>query len=185
MRDVEDCCDAALHLVQQGLANPDKLIIKGSSAGGFTVLCALTFHEVFSAGASYYGIGNLKSLLSDTHKFESRYLDKLIGSYEINPELYDDRSPIKHTDQLNCPVIILQGAEDKVVPREQALSMYESLLNKGIAVTLLEFEGEQHGFRKAETIRTAIESELSFYASVLDIKCHNCIDIKIDNFFAH
>lgn len=181
IRDVEDCCDAALYIVKQGLADPDRLIIKGSSAGGYTVLCALAFHNVFSAGASYYGIGDLKSLLSDTHKFESHYLDTLIGPYQSNIETYHARSPLYHLEGLNCPVIFLQGKDDKVVPKEQTYSMYTALRNKGIPVACMLFEGEQHGFRKSKTIELALESELAFYSKIFKLDRNDTVSIDIEN----
>ncbi len=183
--DVEDCCDAALYAVSQGLANEDQLIIRGSSAGGYTVLAALTFTQVFSAGASYYGISELSSLASDTHKFEARYLDRLIGPFPAASELYQQRSPINHTEQLNCPAIFFQGVEDRVVPKQQAEKMFEALDRKGLPVAAQYFAGEQHGFRKAGTIKQSLENELSFYQLVLALKAKKDItfqgDIKVKN----
>ncbi len=183
--DVEDCCDAALYAVSQGLADKNQLIIRGSSAGGYTVLSALTFEQVFSAGASYYGISELSSLAEDTHKFELRYLDGLIGPYPETKELYDQRSPINSTDQLNCPVIFFQGIEDKVVPKAQAEGMFDALNKKGLAVAAQYFAGEQHGFRKAETIKQTLENELSFYQLIFNLKSKQEIsfkgDIKLNN----
>lgn len=167
--DVEDCCDAALHAVKAGLANKNHLIIRGSSAGGYTVLSALTFQKVFSAGASYYGISELTSLASDTHKFESRYLDKLIGPYPETRALYEQRSPINSAELLNCPVIFFQGIEDKVVPKEQAEKMFHLLSEKGVTVAAQYFEGEQHGFRRAATIIESLENELSFYRLIFNL----------------
>jgi dipeptidyl aminopeptidase/acylaminoacyl peptidase len=178
--DVEDCCDAAHYAVSQGLADKNHLIIRGSSAGGYTVLSALTFQQVFSAGASYYGISELSSLASDTHKFESRYLDQLIGPYPETKALYEQRSPINYTDQLNCPVIFFQGIEDKVVPKEQAEKMFEALNKKGLPVAAQYFAGEQHGFRKAETIIHSLENELSFYQLVFKLKPKDEISFKGD-----
>jgi len=168
-RDVEDCCDAALYAVAQNLAHKDQLIIRGSSAGGYTVLAALTFENVFSAGASYYGISELTSLASDTHKFESRYLDRLIGPYPEDKNIYQQRSPINFTEQLNCPVIFFQGIEDRVVPKEQAETMVAALKKKGLPVAAQYFAGEQHGFRKAETIVQSLENELLFYRKIFNI----------------
>lgn len=183
--DVEDCCDAALYAVSQGLADGNRLIIRGSSAGGYTVLSALTFARVFSAGASYYGISELNSLACDTHKFESRYLDRLIGPYPEARALYDQRSPINSTDKLNCPVIFFQGIEDKVVPKEQAEKMFDALKSKGVPVAAQFFPGEQHGFRKAETVVQSLENEFSFYQRVLKLKAKNEIhftgEIKLEN----
>ena len=181
IRDAEDCCDAAQHLVEMGLADPEQLIIKGGSAGGYTVLCALTFHDTFSAGASYYGIGELESLLADTHKFESRYLDRLVGPYPECKAVYQQRSPINYVERLNCPVIFFQGTEDKVVPKEQAEKMFTALKDKGIPVAYVPFEGEQHGFRKAETIQRALEAEFAFYAKIFGIPIESNIQLHIEN----
>jgi dipeptidyl aminopeptidase/acylaminoacyl peptidase len=183
--DVEDCCDAALYAVNQGLANKDQLIIRGSSAGGYTVLAALTFEQVFSAGASYYGISELSSLASDTHKFESHYLDKLIGPYPQASDLYQQRSPINHSQKLDCPVVFFQGIDDRVVPKQQAEAMFAALDKKGITVAAQYYEGEKHGFRKAETIKQSLENELSFYQLVLNIDDRENIhfqgDFQINN----
>jgi len=181
IRDAEDCCDAALHMCKLGLADPDRLIIKGGSAGGYTVLCALTFHDVFSAGASYYGIGDLELLLQDTHKFESRYLDRLVGPYPEYSKRYHQRSPLQHVEKLHCPVIFFQGTEDKVVPKEQAEKMFAALRDKDIPVAYVAFEGEQHGFRKAETIKKAIESELYFYCRIFDLPVEDTHEVNIEN----
>jgi len=176
--DVSDCCDAALYAVAQGLADKEQLIIRGSSAGGYTVLAALTFEQVFAAGASYYGISELTSLASDTHKFEARYLDRLIRPYPEADALYQQRSPINHTGQLNCPVIFFQGIEDRVVPKQQAEKMFEALDKKGLPVAAQYFAGEQHGFRKAETIEQCLNNELSFYQLVFNLKPKNEIHFK-------
>ncbi|NIB39804.1 S9 family peptidase [Pseudomaricurvus alkylphenolicus] len=166
LHDVEDVCAAADHLVAQGLANPDQLAIKGSSAGGYTVLAALTFSDTFKAGASLYGIGDLETLACDTHKFESRYLDSLVGAYPEEKTLYLERSPIHHADRLNCPVIFFQGLDDKVVPPNQAESMVSLLDEKQVPVAYVPFEGEGHGFRKASSIQRCLEAEWSFYGQV-------------------
>lgn len=165
--DVEDCVAGAEHLAARGDVDRDRLAIAGSSAGGYTVLCALTFRDVFRAGASYYGISDLEALTRDTHKLESRYNDRLVGPYPERRDLYRERSPIHHADRLSCPVIFLQGLEDRVVPPDQAERMVEALRRKGLPVAYLAFEGEPHGFRRADTIRRAIEAELFFYARVL------------------
>jgi dipeptidyl aminopeptidase/acylaminoacyl peptidase len=170
IRDVEDCAAAALHLVEEGKVDSNRLFIKGGSAGGYTTLTALTFMDVFKAGASYYGVGDLESLAKDTHKFESRYLDKLVGEYPKEKRLYQDRSPINHTDQLDCPVIFLQGLDDPVVPPNQAEKMLAALKVKGIPVAYIPFEGESHGFRQASTIVKAIESEFYFYTKIFGIE---------------
>lgn len=164
--DVEDCIAAAHFLEQRGDVDGDRLAIRGGSAGGFTVLAALTFHDVFAAGASRYGIGDLAALASDTHKFESRYLDGLVGRWPDDEDVYRARSPIHHTDLLSAPMIILQGLDDAVVPPNQAEMMVEALLAKGIPHAYLPFEGEGHGFRRAETIVAALEAEYSFFAQV-------------------
>jgi len=165
--DVDDCVNAARYLVDQGKADPEKLIIRGGSAGGYTTLAALAFRNVFRAGASYYGVGDLEALARDTHKFESRYLDKLVGPYPRAKALYEERSPIHHVDGFDAPVIFLQGAEDRVVPPEQADAMVEALRRRGLPVGYLLFDGEQHGFRQADNIKRALDAELYFYGSVL------------------
>ena len=186
VRDVEDVCDAANYLADKGLVDKCRLVIKGSSAGGYTVLAALTFHNTFSCGASYYGISNLESLIADTHKFESRYTDRLIGSFPEQKQLYYDRSPINFVDRLSCPVIFFQGMEDRVVPASQAEKMVEALKNKGIAVCYVSFENEQHGFRHASTIKAALDSELYFYSVILGFKpAENVKKIHIDNIDSH
>ena len=164
--DVDDMVSGAEHLVASGLADPARLIIRGGSAGGYTALAALAFRDTFAAGASLYGIGDLMTLARDTHKFESRYLDRLIGPLPESEQLYRDRSPIEHVAALNCPVIFLQGEDDKVVPPNQAEAMVGSLDAKGIPVAYVLFEGEGHGFRKAENVCRALESELAFYGRV-------------------
>ncbi|HVB06902.1 MAG TPA: S9 family peptidase [Acidimicrobiales bacterium] len=165
--DVEDCIAAARHLAKEGRVDRNKLVIHGGSAGGFTTLCALTFHRVFAAGASYYGVSDLSALARDTHKFEANYLEKLVGPYPAAAETYAERSPIHHAEQLSSPVIFFQGMEDAVVPPAQTEEMYDALRRRGIATAYLAFPGEQHGFRRAETIIAVAEAELSFYAQVL------------------
>jgi dipeptidyl aminopeptidase/acylaminoacyl peptidase len=166
--DVEDCVAGAQYLVDQNKVDANRLAIRGSSAGGYTTLCALTFHHTFKAGASLYGIGDLETLARDTHKFESRYLDRLVGPYPQQQELYRQRSPIHFTDQLNCPVIFLQGLQDKVVPPEQAKTMVDALKKKGLMVEYVTFANEQHGFRSSESIQRAYREELGFYGRVFD-----------------
>ena len=141
-------------------------MIRGGSAGGYTVLAALAFHDLFKAGASYYGIGDLETLARDTHKFESRYLDTLVGPYPAAKALYQQRSPINHIEQLNCPVIFFQGLDDKVVPPQQAEAMVASLDKKGLKVKYVPFKGEGHGFRQAENTERALLEELQFYSEV-------------------
>ena len=164
--DTEDCVNAARYLVSEGLADGRRLIIKGGSAGGYTTLCALVFHDYFAAGASYYGVADAETLAADTHKFESRYLDGLIGPYPEARKLYRERSPIDYVDRLSCPLIILQGLEDEIVPPAQAEAMVEALRAKGTPFAYLPFEGEQHGFRIAANIRRSLEAELYFYGKI-------------------
>lgn len=167
LADVADCISAARRLVSIGKADPRRLIIRGGSAGGYTTLAALAFHPgVFSAGASYYGVCDLEVLARDTHKFESRYLDRLVGPYPDAQSVYRERSPIHAADRLACPLILFQGEDDKVVPPNQARLMTEALKSKGLPVALVMFEGEQHGFRKASSVIRALEAELWFYGAV-------------------
>ncbi len=164
--DVRDCANAARFLVAEGLADERRLAITGGSAGGYTTLCALTFTDTFRAGASHYGIGDLAALAAETHKFESRYLDRLVGPWPAAQELYRARSPIHHVDRLSCPIIFFQGLEDRVVPPNQAEMMVAALRRKGLPVAYLAFAGEQHGFRKAATIQTVLRAELAFYGRI-------------------
>ncbi len=164
--DVEDVCAGAEYLVDRGLADPERLLIKGGSAGGYTVLAALTYHDTFKAGASHYGIGELSSLAKDTHKFESRYLDKLVGPWPSAEHIYYERSPINHVEQLSCPVIFFQGMEDKVVPPNQAETMVKALKERGIPVSYITFTNEGHGFRSGDSIKMALEGELEFYSRI-------------------
>jgi dipeptidyl aminopeptidase/acylaminoacyl peptidase len=165
--DVEDCVNGALHLVATGRADPSRLMISGGSAGGYTTLSALAFHEIFRAGASYYGVADLEALARDTHKFESRYLDRLVGPYPRERQLYIERSPIHAVDKFSAPVIFFQGEEDKVVPPNQAEMMVAALKRKQLPFGYFLFAGEQHGFRKATTIKRALDAELYFYAATV------------------
>lgn len=164
--DVMDCINAARYLIDQGQVDGKRVAIRGGSAGGYTTLRALTWQDFFAAGASYYGLAELESFVHDTHKFESRYLDYLIGPYPAEKARYFDRSPVNHADQLNTPVILLQGQEDKIVPPSQSETMVRALEKKGLPHAYLAFEGEQHGFRKAENIIRAHEAELYFYGKI-------------------
>jgi dipeptidyl aminopeptidase/acylaminoacyl peptidase len=164
--DVEDCTNAAKALVERGLVDKNRIVIRGGSAGGYTTLAALTASDFFKAGASLYGVADLKLLASDTHKFESRYLDGLIGPLPESDALYHERSPINHIDRLSCPLIFFQGLEDKTVPPNQAETMVEAIAAKGLPVAYYPFEGEGHGFRKAETLRRVLDLELGFYGHV-------------------
>ncbi|HIM62780.1 MAG TPA: S9 family peptidase [Dehalococcoidia bacterium] len=164
--DVDDCCNAALHLVSKGEADENRLAIDGGSAGGYTTLAALTFKDVFKAGASHYGVSDLEALAKETHKFEARYLDGLVGPYPERRDLYRERSPINHTEGLSCPLILFQGLEDQIVPPKQAEMMFDAVRAKGLPTAYIPFEGEQHGFRRAENIKRALEAELYFYSKI-------------------
>lgn len=164
--DVIDVCSGVDYLVERNRIDKNKVAIRGSSAGGYTVLAALTFSDLFKAGASLYGIGDLEALARDTHKFEAHYLDSLVGEYPAQQHIYQDRSPIHHIDQLNCPVIFLQGLQDKVVPPAQAEAMVAALQSKGIMTKYVTFEEEGHGFRQAQNIQRALTEELEFYLTV-------------------
>jgi dipeptidyl aminopeptidase/acylaminoacyl peptidase len=180
--DVDDCVNGARFLATRGDVDGNRLMITGGSAGGYTTLCALTFRNVFKAGASHFGIGDLEALVDDTHKFESRYLDNLVGPYPEKRDLYRERSAINYTDQLDCPLILFQGSEDKIVPPNQSQKMYEAVKAKGLPVAYLEFEGEQHGFRKVENIKRALDAELYFYAKVFGFELADPIEpVPIDN----
>jgi len=171
LRDVDDVIAATEWLVGEGLADGKRRLISGGSAGGFTVLCALTFHDVFAAGASYYGIGDLQKLLDLTHKFESGYIYNLTGTSLGQTEaVFQARSPLHHAEQISSPAIFFQGIEDKVVPPGQSRTMVEALKRQGVPVAYLEFEGEGHGFRRAETIVAALNAEYAFYARVLGLE---------------
>ncbi len=162
--DVDDCSNGTRYLAERGLVDGRRCVITGGSAGGYTTLAALTFRDTFQGGASHYGVSDPAALAVDTHKFESRYLDSLIGPYPERADLYRERSPIAHTELLSAPVIFFQGDEDKVVPPNQTELMVEALRKKGTPVGYLLFSGEQHGFRKAENIKRALDAELYFYA---------------------
>ncbi|PSF37490.1 peptidase [Aphanothece hegewaldii CCALA 016] len=167
--DVLDCINGANYLAKQKKVDSNRLMISGGSAGGYTTLAALTFYDTFKAGASYYGVSDLEILCQDTHKFESRYLDRLVGEYPAQKEIYVKRSPIHFIDKLSCPVIFFQGLEDKIVPPNQAQMMVEALQNKGLPVAYVPFPGEQHGFRRSETIKKALDGEYYFYTQVFSI----------------
>jgi dipeptidyl aminopeptidase/acylaminoacyl peptidase len=180
--DVDDCVNGARFLVEQGWVDPERMAITGGSAGGYTTLCALTFRDVFKAGASHYGVCDLEALARDTHKFESHYTDGLVGPYPEQVELYRARSPIHATERLNCPVIFFQGLEDQVVPPAQSESMFHAVRDKGLPTAYQAFPGEQHGFRRAENIRTALESELYFYSRIFSFQLADPIKpVAIEN----
>ena len=180
--DVDDCANGAGYLVDQGEVDGNRLMITGGSAGGYTTLCALTFRRTFNAGASHYGVSDAEALAKETHKFESRYLDGLMGPYPERKDLYYERSPINFTDRLSCPVIFFQGLDDKVVPPNQAQTMVDALRGKGIPVAYLPFEGEQHGFRQAKNIKRALDGELYFYSRVLGFEIAETLEpVNIEN----
>ncbi|MBE9047702.1 S9 family peptidase [Pleurocapsales cyanobacterium LEGE 10410] len=168
--DVDDCVNGAKYLVKQNRVDGDRLVITGSSAGGYTTLAALTFRDTFKAGASYYGVSNLEILAKDTHKFESRYLDRLVGKYPEDRAIYQQRSPIHFPEKLNCPVIFFQGLKDRVVPSNQAEMMFDAIKEKGLPVAYVVFEEEAHGFRISENIKQALDSEFYFYARIFQFQ---------------
>jgi dipeptidyl aminopeptidase/acylaminoacyl peptidase len=174
--DVEDCCAAATWLAGTGRCDGERMVIRGGSAGGFTTLGSLAFRSVFKAGASHYGVADLAALAADTHKFEARYLDGLVGPYPEAADRYRERSPIHHTDRFDCPIILLQGSEDVIVPPSQSRAMAAALEAKGIPHAYVEFEGEQHGFRQAANIRRALEAELWFYSRVFHFPLGDPVD---------
>ncbi len=174
--DVDDCASGARYLVSRGDVDGNRLAIRGGSAGGYTTLSALTFRDVFHAGASHYGVSDLAALARDTHKFESRYLDRLVGPYPEREDIYIERSPIHHVGGLNCPVIFFQGLEDRVVPPAQAEILVAALEERGIPVAYLPFEGEQHGFRRAKNIKRALDAELVFYGRIFGFTPAGCLE---------
>jgi dipeptidyl aminopeptidase/acylaminoacyl peptidase len=180
--DLDDCVNGARYLIDRGEVDGNRLAIRGGSAGGYTTLCALTFRDVFKAGASHYGVSDLEALAKDTHKFESRYLDRLIGPYPARRDLYIERSPIHFTERLSCALILFQGLEDGIVPPDQAEKMAAAVRAKKLPVALLTFEGEQHGFRKAETIKRVLEAELYFYSKVFGFDLTDSVEpVVIEN----
>lgn len=180
--DVNDCINGARYLVERGEADGERLAIRGGSAGGYTTLNALTFHDVFKAGASYYGISDLEAMARDTHKFESRYLDSMIGPYPERADLYRERSAIHSTHLLSAPMILFQGLEDKVVPPNQAEMMVDALRKKGLPVAYVAYEGEQHGFRKAENIKRSLDAELYFYSRIFGFELAEAVEpVEIEN----
>jgi dipeptidyl aminopeptidase/acylaminoacyl peptidase len=180
--DVDDCANGAQYLVEQGEVDGERLAIRGGSAGGYTTLAALAFRDVFKAGASYFGVSDLEALATGTHKFESRYLDKMVGPYPAQKNVYRERSPLHHTEELNMPVIFFQGLDDKVVLPNQAEMMVEALGKKGVPVAYLAFEGEGHGFRQAQNIQRTLEAELYFYEKVFGMPIDPDLEpVEIEN----
>jgi dipeptidyl aminopeptidase/acylaminoacyl peptidase len=180
--DVDDCMDAAREVTHRGLADENRLFIKGGSAGGYTVLCALTFHDFFAGGTSYYGVSDLKLLYEDTHKFESQYTDRLVGPYPEAEELINERSPINHVEKINAPVLLLQGEEDKIVLPNQTLVIFEALKAKGTPVGMILFEGEGHGFRSGANVKRALDAEYYFYCKILGLTPPEDVEpVEIEN----
>jgi dipeptidyl aminopeptidase/acylaminoacyl peptidase len=180
--DVDDCVNGARYLVARGEVDGNRLVITGGSAGGYTTLCALTFRNVFKAGASHFGVSDAEALAKDTHKLESRYLDGLLGPYPERSDIYKQRSPINYPHRLSCPVIFFQGLEDKVVPPNQAEKMVDALRSKGIPVSYVAFPAEQHGFRQAQNIKRALDAELYFYSRVFGFNLADPVEpVEIEN----
>lgn len=180
--DVDDCCNGARWLAAQGLVDSKRMAISGGSAGGFTTLAALVFRNVFTAGASHYGIGDLEALARDTHKFESRYCDNLVGPYPERRDLYLERSPVRHVERLSTPILLLQGDSDPVVPPNQAEMMFEAAKARKVPTAYLLFKDEQHGFRKAGNIKRAIEAEFYFYSKIFGFTPADDIEpVNIEN----
>lgn len=180
--DLNDCVNGAVYFVKRGEVDGDRLIIRGGSAGGYTTLCALTFRDVFKAGASYFGVSDLEAFDTVTHKFESRYNVKLIGPYPERRDLYYERSPVHFANRISCPMILFQGLEDKIVPPSQAEVMVKALRAKKLPYAYLAFEGEQHGFRRKENIKRCLEAELYFYSKIFNFQSPDKVEpIKIEN----
>jgi dipeptidyl aminopeptidase/acylaminoacyl peptidase len=180
--DVDDCISGASYLVQKGRVDGGRLVIHGGSAGGYTTLCALTFRDVFKAGASYFGISDLETFRKETHKFESRYDLHLLGPYPERRDIYLARSPIHFVDRISHPLILFQGLEDRIVPPNQSEMMYEAVRAKGIPVAYIAYPGEQHGFRRAENITRTLEAELYFYSRVFGFTLPNSVPaVRIEN----
>jgi len=179
--DVDDCVAGARYLAGRGVVDPARLVIRGGSAGGLTTLCALTFHDVFRAGASYYGVSDLQGLDDDSHKFESHYNEYLIAPQPEAQALYRLRSPIEHAGRLKRPVIFFQGLDDKVVPPQQSEVMVEALRASGVPVAYMTLEGEGHGFRKADSIVRTLEAELYFYLRIFGLAAPGPAPVAIEN----
>jgi dipeptidyl aminopeptidase/acylaminoacyl peptidase len=181
--DVDDCINAARFLVAQGLADKNRVWITGGSAGGFTALLSLTKRDFYNSGASHYGIGDLELFVKETHKFESHYMETLVGQYPERADVYRDRSAIRFADNLNCPVILFQGLEDKIVPPSQAEEFVAVCRKKRLPYAYVAFEGEQHGFRQEKNIRRSIEAELYFVSRIFGFAIADSIEpVEIENF---
>jgi dipeptidyl aminopeptidase/acylaminoacyl peptidase len=180
--DVEDCVAAAHHLVDTGRADPKRLVIEGGSAGGYTTLCALVFTDVFAAGVNRFGVADLETFVHDTHKFESRYLDLLIGPHPERKDVYAERSPVNHFDNLSCPVLTFQGLDDRVVPPSQSEQLVTALRRKGLPYAYIAFEGEGHGFRKRETILRVPEATFYFLSRIFGFEPADTLEpVEIQN----
>lgn len=180
--DVQDCIAGAVAMGSERLADPQRLAIRGGSAGGYTTLAALTATDVFAAGISQYGIADLEAMATDTHKFEARYLDSLVGPYPEDRALYIERSPIHRLDQLSAPILLLQGTDDRVVPPNQAEMLAEAARQKRLPVALIMFDGEGHGFRRSETIKAATEAQIYFLGRILGFEPADRVPpVPIDN----
>jgi dipeptidyl aminopeptidase/acylaminoacyl peptidase len=180
--DLDDCVNAARYLIKKIKVDGNRLAIRGGSAGGYTTLCALTFRDIFRAGASYFGLSDLEAFVKDTHKFESRYMDRLIGPYPEHRDLYRERSPIHFVDQISCPTIFFQGLEDKIVPPSQAEIIVQALREKGLPVAYVSYEGEQHGFRRAKNIKRSLDAELYFYSKIFGFELADPVKpVQIEN----
>jgi dipeptidyl aminopeptidase/acylaminoacyl peptidase len=181
--DVDDCINAARYLVAQGHADGDRVSITGGSAGGYTVLLSLTKRDFYNAGASHFGIGDLELFIRETHKFESRYVETLVGPYPERSDLYKDRSAVNFADNLKCPVILFQGLEDKIVPPSQAEEFVAVCKKKKLPYAYVAFEGEQHGFRQEKNIRRSIEGEMYFLSRIFGFTVADEIEpVEIENF---
>ncbi len=176
VKDIEDAVNGALYVAEKGLVDPDRLLIRGGSAGGFAVMASMTRYDIFAAGANYFGVSDMEMFVQDTHKFESRYFDLLVGPYPEKRALFAERSPINHIGQLKSPMITLQGADDKIVPPSQSELIFDALKENGVPTAYLLFEGEGHGFEKAETRKRAMEAELYFYGQVLGFRPADIIE---------
>ncbi len=174
---MDDCVNGAKYLIERGLVDSDRIAIRGWSASGYTTLATLAFRDLFRAGASHFGISDLETMTTDTHKFESRYLEGLIGPYPERRDVYLERSPIHHTEHLSCPMILFQGLDDRVVPPDQAESMHEAVKAKGLPVAHVTFDGEDHGFRKAENIKLTYDAELLFYSKVFGFELPGPVEV--------
>lgn len=181
--DVDDCVNGANYLVKRRLVDGNRLMITGGSAGGYTTLCALTFRDTFKAGASYFGLSDLEADVQETHKFESRYSYRLVAPYPEGRAIYRERSPIHFTDRITCPMIFFQGLDDKIVLPNQSEMIVEALRARGVPVAYIAFEGEGHGFRRAENIKRSLDAELYFYSRVFGFPLAEAVEpVEIENF---